>query len=230
MRNTRRTFRDRRQAGCLLARDLVRYRDDGDGCDDVRVLGLARGGVPVGWEVAAFLRAPLDVCLVRKLGVPQWPELAMGAVATGGGVVLNDDLVASLHISDEQIRDAITRETAELHRREQVYRADRGPLTVAGETVVLVDDGIATGATMLAAVRSVRQSGATHIVVAVPVGPPSVCRRLRAEADDVVCSTMPIGFGAVGQLYEDFHQIGDDEVRDLLATPTQGRGPFAENP
>lgn len=229
MSNTRRTFRDRRQAGGLLARELDRYRGDGHGRDDLQVLGLARGGVPVGWEVAAFLRAPLDVCLVRKLGVPQWPELAMGALATGGGVVLNDDLVASLHIGDEQIRDAITRETAELHRREQAYRADRGPLNVAGQTVILVDDGIATGASMLAAMRSVRQSGATHIVVAVPVGPPSVCRRLRAEADDVVCSTMPAGFGAVGQLYEDFRQVGDDEVRDLLATPTYQRGPVTEN-
>src|SRR6476659_8118347 len=134
-RNAGRTFRDRREAGQVLAEELTSYR----GKDNLLVLGLARGGVPVGWEVASFLRAPLDVCLVRKLGVPQWPELAMGALATAGGVVLNDDLR----------RDAIVRETAELHRRGQAYRADRGPLTLAGRTVVLADDGIATGASMI---------------------------------------------------------------------------------
>lgn len=219
MSATRRTFRDRREAGRFLAEKLAHYR----GRDDVQVLGLARGGVPVGWEVASFLRAPLDACLVRKLGVPQWPELAMGAVATAGGVVLNEDLLGSLDISDEQIRDTLTRETAELHRREEVYRAGRGALLLAGRTVILVDDGIATGASMTAAVRSVRSTGPAHIVVAVPVGPASVCRRLRADADDVVCSTTPRDFRAVGQVYEDFHQVSDDEVRDLLATPTVDR-------
>ncbi|NVN51806.1 phosphoribosyltransferase [Mycolicibacterium hippocampi] len=219
MSATRRTFRDRREAGRFLAEKLAHYR----GRDDLQVLGLARGGVPVGWEVASFLRAPLDACLVRKLGVPQWPELAMGAVATAGGVVLNDDLLGSLDISDEQIRDTLTRETAELHRREQVYRAGRGALLLAGRTVILVDDGIATGASMTAAVRSVRSTGPAYIVVAVPVGPASVCRRLRADADDVVCSTTPRDFRAVGQVYEDFHQVSDDEVRDLLATPTVDR-------
>ncbi len=149
MSKTPRTFRDRREAGRVLAQDLARYR----GRDDLLVLGLARGGVPVGWEVASFLHAPLDVCLVRKLGVPHWPELAMGAVATAGGVVLNDDLLRSLDISDDQVRDAVTRETAELHRRELAYRAGRGPLTLSGRTVILVDDGIATGASMIAAVR-----------------------------------------------------------------------------
>lgn len=219
MSATRRTFRDRREAGRFLAEKLAHYR----GRDDLQVLGLARGGVPVGWEVASFLRAPLDACLVRKLGVPQWPELAMGAVATAGGVVLNDDLLGSLDISDEQIRDTLTRETAELHRREEVYRAGRGALLLAGRTVILVDDGIATGASMTAAVRSVRSTGPAYIVVAVPVGPASVCRRLRADADDVVCSTTPRDFRAVGQVYEDFHQVSDDEVRDLLATPTVDR-------
>ncbi len=225
MSKTLRTFRDRREAGRVLAHDLARYR----GRDDLLVLGLARGGVPVGWEVASFLRAPLDVCLVRKLGVPQWPELAMGAVATGGGVVLNDDLLRSLGISDDQVRDAVARETTELHRRERAYRADRGPLTLAGRTAVLVDDGIATGASMIAAVRSVRQSGATQIVVGVPVGPASVCRRLRDEADDVTCSTMPAHFRAVGEVFGDFHQVSDEEVRDLLATPTDTRGEVTEN-
>jgi predicted phosphoribosyltransferase len=211
-----RTFRDRQEAGRVLARDLAGYR----GHSDLQVLGLARGGVPIGWEVAAFVHGRLDVCLVRKLGVPQWPELAMGALATGGGVVLNDELVRNLNVDEEQIRDAVTRETAELHRREQAYRAGRGPLELAGRTVILVDDGIATGASMIAAVRSVRSVGAARIVVGVPVGPASVCRQLRSEADDVVCSTMPPDFHAVGQVYADFHQVSDDEVRDLLATPT----------
>lgn len=222
MRNTPRTFRDRREAGRVLARDLARYLEP-DGLDGIQVLGLARGGVPIGWEVASFLRAPLDVFLVRKLGVPQWPELAMGAVATGGGVVFNHDLIRSLAISDAQIDDTVARETAELGRRERVYRADRGPLVVAGRTVVLVDDGIATGASMTAAIRSVRQAGATRVVVGVPVGPASVCRELLKDADDVVCSTMPADFQAVGQVFEDFHQVNDDEVRSLLSTPTEAR-------
>jgi len=234
MSNTPRTFRDRRQAGRVLALDLARYLErprylGRDGCGDLQVLGLARGGVPIGSEVASFLQAPLDVCLVRKLGVPQWPELAMGAVATGGGVVFNDDLIRSLGISDDQIRDAVARETAELRRREQAYRADRGPLVVAGRTVVLVDDGMATGASMIAAARSVRQAGATQIVVGVPVGPAPVCRQLLKDADGVVCSTMPADFRAVGQVFEDFHQVSDDEVRALLATPAAERGSAIEN-
>ena len=209
-------FRDRREAGQVLAQELASYR----GKDDVLVLGLARGGVPVGWQVACALRAPLDVFLVRKLGVPQWQELAMGALATGGGVVINDNLVRNLGISDDQLQAAIERETDELHRREQAYRGGRPPLDIAGKTVILVDDGIATGASMLAAVRAVRAGEPAQVVVAVPVGPPSACRELAAEADDVVCATMPPGFEAVGQVYEDFHQVSDDEVRELLAAPT----------
>ena len=211
-----RTFRDRREAGQVLARDLERYR----GREDLQVLGLARGGVPIGWEVAAHLQAPLDVCLVRKLGVPQHPELAMGAVATGGGVVLNEGLVRSLGIVPDQVQDAIERETAELHRREQAYRGGRPPLDLTGRTVILVDDGIATGASMVAAARSVRQAGAAQVVVAVPVGPASVFREFRDEADDVVCSVTPADFHAVGQVFADFHQVGDDEVRAALARPT----------
>lgn len=213
MNDKTRTFRDRRDAGRVLARDLAHLR----GQQDVRVLGLARGGVPIGAEVARALDAPLDVCLVRKLGVPQWPELAMGAVATGGGVVLNHDLLRSLGIADDAVREAITRENAELHRRELAYRGDRGPLEVTGRTVILVDDGIATGASMVAAVRSVRQAGAAYVIVGAPVGPPTVCRLLREEADQVVCSTMPAHFQAVGQVFADFHQVSDDEVRALLA-------------
>jgi putative phosphoribosyl transferase len=209
-------FRDRREAGDVLAQMLTTYRDE----NDVLVLGLARGGVPVGWPVARALGAPLDVFLVRKLGVPQWHELAMGALASGGGVVINDSLVGSLGISDDQMQDVIERETDELHRRERAYRGDRPPVDMADKIVILVDDGIATGASMLAAVRAVRAGAPSAVVVAVPVGPPSTCRELATEADDVVCATMPSRFEAVGQVYEDFHQVTDDEVRELLTTPT----------
>jgi putative phosphoribosyl transferase len=212
-RSAGRVFRDRREAGDVLAQKLASYRDR----NDVLVLGLARGGVPVGWPVARALGAPLDVFLVRKLGVPQWQELAMGALAAGGGVVINDSLVRSLGISDDQVQEAIERETDELHRRARAYRGDRPPADMANKTVILVDDGIATGASMLAAVRAVRADAPSAVVVAVPVGPPSTCRELATEADDVVCATMPAGFEAVGQAYEDFHQVTDDEVRELLS-------------
>ncbi len=215
-RTATRTFRDRREAGRALAEKLMSYRDK----DDVLVFGLARGGVPVAWEIAAALHAPLDVFLVRKLGVPRWSELAMGALASGGGVVMNDDVVSSLHVTDEQVREVIDSETTELARREHAYRGGRPIADPRGKIVILVDDGIATGASMLAAVRAVRAAGPKSIVVAVPVGPPSTCRELAQEADDVVCVTMPPGFEAVGQVYADFHQISDDEVRELLNTPT----------
>ncbi|MDT5233598.1 MAG: putative phosphoribosyl transferase [Mycobacterium sp.] len=215
-RTSRRTFRDRREAGRVLAEELAAYR----GKDGLLVLGLARGGVPVAWEVAAGLRAELDVFLVRKLGVPQWSELAMGALASGGGVVMNDNVLSSLSISDEQVREVVDRETAELNRREQAYRGGRPVADPHGKTVIVVDDGIATGASMLAAVRALRASSPESIVVAVPVGPQSVCKLLAQEADDVVCATMPNDFEAVGQVFIDFHQVSDDEVRELLATPT----------
>ncbi|BCI53871.1 hypothetical protein NIIDNTM18_31490 [Mycolicibacterium litorale] len=211
-----RTFRDRADAGRVLAEDMSAYC----GRDDLVVLGLARGGVPVGWEVAHGLGAPLDVFLVRKLGVPQWPELAMGAIASGGGVVVNDELVARLCLGEADLRRAIERETVELRRRETAYRQGRPPLPVTGATVVLTDDGIATGASMLAAVRAVRSLHPARIVVAVPVGPASACREIGEEADAVVCATTPARFEAVGQVYADFHQVTDDEVRDLLVTPT----------
>ncbi|OBH82965.1 phosphoribosyl transferase [Mycobacterium scrofulaceum] len=212
-----RTFRDRREAGRALAEQLVSYRDR----DDVLVFGLARGGVPVAWEIAAALHAPLDVFLVRKLGVPRWSELAMGALASGGGVVMNDDVVSSLQISDDQVREVIESETTELARREHAYRGGRALVDPRGKVVILVDDGIATGASMLAAVRAVRAAGPKSVVVAVPVGPRSTCRELSLEADEVVCVTMPAGFEAVGQVYADFHQVSDDEVRETLATPTR---------
>jgi putative phosphoribosyl transferase len=211
-----RAFRDRREAGRQLAANLTAYAN----APDVLVLALPRGGVPVAYEVAEALNAPLDVFLVRKLGVPQWEELAMGALATGGGVVVNDSLVRNLGISDEQLQAAINRETEELHRREGAYRGGRPPVDIAGNTVILVDDGIATGASMLAAVRAVRAANPAQVVVAVPVGPSSACSQLAEEADDVVCATMPPGFEAVGQVFEDFHQVTDDEVRELLAAPT----------
>lgn len=214
-----RPFRDRREAGEILARDLARYRDR----SDVSVLGLARGGVPVGWEVAAALQVPFDVCLVRKLGSPQWPELAMGAVATGGAVVLNEDVIGSLGLSDADVSAVAERETAELHRRERAYRGGRVPLDVVDRTVILVDDGVATGASMAAAVRSVRRLGAARVIVGVPVGPRSVCRALASVADDVVCSIVPADFSAVGQAYADFHQLTDDEVREVLSAATTKR-------
>jgi putative phosphoribosyl transferase len=213
----RRIFGDRREAGRVLAAELGSYR----GKDGLLVLGLARGGVPVGWEVAAALGAELDVFLVRKLGVPQWPELAMGALATGGGVVMNDNVVRSLQLSDEQVHAVIEREAAELDRRELAYRGGRAPADPRGRTVIVVDDGIATGASVLAAVRALRAAGPDAIVVAVPVGPPSVCQVLATESDGLVCATMPDDFAAVGQVFADFHQVSDDEVRELLATPTR---------
>lgn len=216
-----RTFRDRRDAGRVLAG----YLSTVAGAPGLVVLGMARGGVPVAWEVAAALRAPLDVFLVRKLGVPRQPELAMGALA-GGQVVMNDEVVRHLGIGADEVQSVIDRETTELCRRERAYRGDRPMVDLRGRMVILVDDGIATGASVLAAVRAVRAVQAAEpasIIVAVPVAPPSACRKIAQEADDVVCVTTPDAFDAVGQVYGDFDQTGDDEVRDLLATPTTGR-------
>ena len=210
------TFADRREAGVVLADALAAYR----GAPDLLVLGLPRGGVPVAWEVATALRAPLDVLVVRKLGAPNWEELAVGAIASGGLVVLNDDVVRSLRISNEQLQQVIDREAAELARREEAYRGGRPLIELAGKTVILVDDGIATGASMLAAIRAIRAAGPAKIVVAVPVAPPSACRQLAEAADDVVSVWVPPSFMAVGEYYRDFRQTSDDEVRKLLATPT----------
>lgn len=207
-----RTFRDRREAGGVLARMLA------ERCvgADVVVLGLARGGVPVGAEIAAALGAPLDVFVVRKLGVPHWPELAMGAIASGGGVVVNEEVIRNLRITDARLQAVIAAETEELQRRETVYRGATPRLSLTGRTVILADDGIATGATMLASVRAVRGDDPARVIVAVPVGPPSIDQRLRGEADDVVVAIVPPRFEAVGQVYADFRQVSDAEVRDAL--------------
>lgn len=212
MGETVRTFANRREAGRVLATALSHHRD---GADTV-VLGLARGGVPVGWEVAAALALPFEVFLVRKLGVPQWPELAMGALASGGTVVRNDDVIESQAVTEEELQRTVEREHAELRRRTAAYGA-RDSAEVSGRTVILVDDGIATGASMLAAVRAVRTAGAARVVVAVPVASPTACRLVDHEADELVCVSSPPGFRAVGAAYADFTQTGDDEVRALLA-------------
>ncbi|WP_431959511.1 erythromycin esterase family protein [Mycobacterium sp. smrl_JER01] len=214
----RRVFRDRREAGQVLAGLLGAYR----GREKVVVLGLARGGVPVAWEVAAALGAPLDAFIVRKLGAPGHDEFAMGALASGGRVVVNDDVVRALRVSPQQLRDVAEREGRELLRREAAYRAGRPPLELAGKTVILVDDGLATGASMLAAVQALREMEPAEIVVAVPAAPESTCQEFAALVDDVVCASMPTPFRAVGESFWDFRQVSDDEVRELLETPTVG--------
>ena len=205
-------FRNRAEAGQLLAEKLLKYA----GCDDVNVLGLPRGGVPVAYEVARRLNAPLDVFIVRKLGVPGFEELAAGAIASGGVRVLNEDVVRALPHADEIIESVTARETAELERREQSYRNGRPPPELRDRIVILVDDGLATGATMRAAVAALRRRGAAKIIVAVPVGAPETCRELEELVDEIVCAIAPEFFQAVGQYYEDFSQTSDEEVRDLL--------------
>src|SRR5918994_299558 len=206
-------FRDRSEAGRRLAEKLAHYANR----PDVLVLALPRGGVPVAYEVARALSAPLDVFVVRKLGVPGYEELAMGAVATGGVRVLNDNIVAGLRIPDYLIDAVANRELEELKRRERVYRGGRPPPDLRGRTVILVDDGLATGATMLAAIKALRQLQPARIVVAVPTAAPDTCEALRAVVDDVVCAITPEPFQAVGRWYEDLSQTTDDEVRELLA-------------
>ena len=206
-------FHDRRIAGRLLARQLTAYKQR----PNVIVLGLPRGGIPVAFEIARELQAPLDVFVVRKLGVPWQPELAMGAIAPGGVEVLNDELVTAYNIPPHIIRAVAERETQELTRRLQDYRADRPFPVLTGRTVILVDDGLATGSTMRAAVQALRQQKPSAIVVAVPVAAISTCRELRQLVEDVVCLHTPPGFSAVGLWYEDFSQTTDEEVRHLLA-------------
>jgi len=209
----------------MLSENLAKYADR----DDVIVLGLPRGGVPVAYEVAKRLRAPLDVFIVRKLGVPGFEELAAGAIASGGVRVLNQDVMRALPNAEETIEAVTARETAELERREHTYRDGRPAPELQDRIVILVDDGLATGATMRAAVKALRQRGVAKIVVAVPVGPPDTCHEFEHEADETVCVSTPEFFQAVGQYYEDFSQIGDEEVRELLARAAQ-EGPASGGP
>ncbi|RFA30586.1 phosphoribosyltransferase [Alkalilimnicola ehrlichii] len=206
-------FSNRVEAGRQLADVLGRYEGD----ERLLVLGLPRGGVPVAAEVANALNAELDLLIVRKLGVPGQEELAMGAVATGGALVLNEDLIKGLGITADYIDAALLAEERELKRREKAYRGERPLPTLAGRHLLVVDDGVATGATMRAAVKALRQHWPAKITVAVPVAPPDTVLRLREDADDVVCLSSPAPFYGVGAWYEDFSQTTDEEVRSILS-------------
>ncbi len=219
-------FRDRRQAGRVLGEALARHA----GRSDVIVLALPRGGVPVGFEVAHAIGAPLDVFLVRKLGFPGNEEFAMGAIASGGVRVIDEALLRRVGISPAAVERVVQQEERELRRREYAYRGQRPPVELAGRTVILVDDGLATGSSMRAAVKAARLRGARRIVVATPVGPSDTVRELARLADEVVCPSTPEPFLAVGRFYENFDQTEDDEVVELLekaraAEPTSANPP-----
>lgn len=205
-------FRDRIDAGKKLAAQLKTYANR----PDVIVLALPRGGVPVAYEVARELNAPLDVFLVRKLGVPGHEELAMGAIATGGTRILNDDVVTSLNLSDEAINRVAAKEQQELERREQAYRGGRPPLEMSDRTVLLVDDGLATGATMRAAAVALQKLQPKQVIAAVPVAASETCNEFRMQVDDIICAETPQPFYAVGLWYNNFSQTTDQEVRELL--------------
>ena len=205
-------FRNRTEAGHLLARLLETYKNR----SDVLVLALPRGGVPVGYEVATELNAPLDVFIVRKLGVPGHEELAMGAIASSGIRILNEDIVRQLGISNAAIEAATEREQQELERREHLYRGDRAPVSIRDRVVIVVDDGLATGSTMKAALEAIRRQEPSRLIVAVPTAPSETCEDLRRFADEVVCALTPEPFYAVGGSYGNFEQTTDEEVRDLI--------------
>ena len=207
-------FADRREAGAVLAGLLSRYAAR----PDVIVLALPRGGVPVAFEVAEALGAPLDIFLVRKLGMPGHPEFAMGAIASGGVRVMSDDVVRAYGVSAAAIEEVARVEQRELERREREYRQHHAAANIAGKVAILVDDGLATGSTMKAAVRALRAQQPARVVVAVPVGAPSTCDEFTSIADEVVCARTPEPFSAVGLWYQDFSQTTDDEVRTLLQT------------
>jgi predicted phosphoribosyltransferase len=209
-----RRFQDRAEAGQELGERLA---EEYAGRDDVLVLALPRGGVAIGREVADILDAPLDALVVRKLGFPGQDELAMGAIASGGARVLNEVLLEQTGLPRDRVDAVVARELEELRRREQLYRGTRPPPDVAGRTVIVVDDGLATGSTMLAAVQALRSQDPARIVAAVPTAPPQTCTALEDVADEVVCLRQPYPFYAVGLSYEDFSEVGDDEVRRLLA-------------
>lgn len=206
------TYRDRREAGWKLAKMLSSYA----GQPDVVVLGLPRGGIPVAFEVAKALEAPLDVFVVRKLGVPGYPELAMGAIASGGARIINEDVIAGLDIPDEAIERVALREEQEIAKREEIYRGARPRMSLTGKTIILVDDGLATGATMRAAVSALRGYRPKKIVVAVPTAPPEVCAAFDELVDETICLTTPQFFMGVGGVYRDFSQTTDQEVREML--------------
>jgi putative phosphoribosyl transferase len=210
------TFRNRTEAGGALARELMAYSDR----QDVVVLALPRGGVPIGFEIAHALHAPLEVFLVRKLGVPGYEELAMGAIATGGTRVLNESVVAQLRITAEQIEEVAQREGRELERREQVFRGEHTPVPFGDRICILVDDGLATGSTMRAAVTALRKQNPRSIIVAVPVASAEVCEQFESLADEVVCLFTPEPFLAVGRWYDDFAQLGDEDVCEYLQRAT----------
>ena len=205
-------IRDRITAGRALAKAMTNYHDR----QDLLVLALPRGGVPVAYELAEALHAPLDLMLVRKLGSPGQQELAMGAIASGGVRVLNDELVSYLHVSEETLEKVAVREQKELERRERAYRGDRPWPEITGKCVILVDDGVATGATMRVAIKALRKQNPKEVVVAVPVAPPDTIEVLRREADDVVCLAMPEPFTAIGLWYVNFSQVSDEEVTEQL--------------
>jgi len=221
-----RPFRNRTDAGQQLATQLTAYANR----PDVLVLALPRGGLPVAFEVAQALNAPLDVFLVRKLGLPGQEELAIGAIASGGVTVLNSEVVDTLRIPDQIIDQIAAKEQRELERREQLYRGDRPPPDVRNKTVILVDDGLATGSTMRAAAAALREQGPDRIVVAVPTAAPETCDEFRDTVDDIVCAITPDPFYAVGLSYEDFSQTTDDEVCDLLARAAQIHPTMAHAP
>ncbi len=210
-------FADRAEAGQLLARRLDAYRDR----KDAVVLALPRGGVPVGYEVASHLHLPLDVFIVRKLGVPGYEELAMGALASGGARVLNEEVLAQLPTAEKLLEAITAKERAEIERRDQAYRDGRTPIDLTGKVVILVDDGLATGATMRAAVKALRKRDVAKIVVAVPVGSPETCKEFEREVEETICALAPEWFQAVGQYYEDFSQTSDKEVRRLLGAAAE---------
>jgi len=212
-------FRNRQQAGQLLASRLEKYANR----EDVIVLGVPRGGVPVAFEVAKALNLPLDIFVLRKLGVPGREELAFGAVGSGGVRVLNPNTVKQFRISDVDIAAVTRAEWQELKRREEIYRGDRSPLEVRGRTVILVDDGIATGSSVLAAIHALRQMRPAAIVVGTPVAPPNTVSRLQHEVNELVCVEMPHSFYGVGQFYANFSQVSDEEVNELLERAFQLR-------
>jgi putative phosphoribosyl transferase len=205
-------FRNRQHAGTFLATKLQHLAND----PDLIVLAVPRGGVPVAYEIATALNAPLDIFIVRKLGVPIYEELAMGAIASGGVRVLNNEVIRKLGITPRMIDAVAAEQQSELERRELEYRHGRAPLDVTGRTVILVDDGLATGASMRAAVQALRKRNPKRIIVAVPVGAAETCEQFESEVDEVVCGRRPEHFGAVGQWYQDFTQTTDEEVSELL--------------